>query len=445
MFSLCDRYLGGVIAVGLGLGTVCNHRAEAAALNVCIDTANPTASMDLRVARAAASTQGYEVNEVDFVGYGKGDDGFPTSRFARMAAADCDLIMGFPVDVSNPNLPDAVESTSPYASTGFVLVRRANSKDTALDRLPQGSEVGIAQLDTYAGLLYKMHANIVMHVYEKDSSMLADLTARRITAGVAWQPTIESYAVTHPKTAAAIRMTALPEKHMLWNLVALYAPRAQEAANAINKGLYELQSHAALKALITPYQPAAAVEVRDAAAQWPAGGLRSAFAWSSDSGGLMRVADTSSPAASGPATSGATPPGAATVAAGAPASKAAARSHGKVPALYTEDQAAKGELAYYQNCSMCHGPALDGQEGGYSGPALKGADFADPSYDFHVSDIFNFVAKQMPAATPGSLPHDVDVQIMAFILKKNGYPSGSKELVYEEAEKSMVPIRYHGK
>ena len=49
------------------------------------------------------------------------------------------------------------------------------------------------------------------------------------------------------------------------------------------------------------------------------------------------------------------------------------------------------------------------------------------------------------AATPGSLPHEVDVQIMAFILKKNGYPAGDRELIYEEAEKSRVPIRYHGK
>jgi hypothetical protein len=40
---------------------------------------------------------------------------------------------------------------------------------------------------------------------------------------------------------------------------------------------------------------------------------------------------------------------------------------------------------------------------GYPRPALKGADFADPSYDFHVKDIFNFVAKLMPTATPGSL------------------------------------------
>ncbi len=87
---------------------------------------------------------------------------------------------------------------------------------------------------------------------------------------------------------------------------------------------------------------------------------------------------------------------------------------------------------------------MDGQPAGYSGPALKGKDFADPSYNFHVSDIFNFVSKQMPAATPGSLSHEEYEQIMAFILQQNGYPAGPKALVYAEAEKSSVPIRYHG-
>jgi mono/diheme cytochrome c family protein len=101
----------------------------------------------------------------------------------------------------------------------------------------------------------------------------------------------------------------------------------------------------------------------------------------------------------------------------------------KAPALYTEDQATSGALAYYQNCAMCHGPAL------------KGPEFADPSYHFHVSDIFNFAAKLMPAATPGSLTHNQDVLIMA----QNGYPAGSKELVYEDAEKSTVPPKYYGK
>ncbi len=417
MYLLCDGRLRGLMAAGLVLGAVCMHRAEGKALTVCIDTANPTAAMDLSVASAVAGRQGYEVDEVEFEGRGKGDDGFPPSRFAKMAAADCELIMGFPVDVSNPNLPDNVQATSPYASTGFVLVRRANSKELALGDLPKGSEVGIAQLDTYAGLLYGLHTNIVMHVYDQDSAMLADLAAKRIVAGVAWQPTIESYESAHPK-AARVRMSVLPEKHMLWDLVALYAPRSHEAANAFNKGLYELQSHAELQPLITPYSGAAAVVAQRASSRLPAAHFISAVAWSGDAGRLIPVADRSAPAG---------------------------KRGGKVPALYTEDQATKGELAYYQNCSMCHGPNLDGQQGGYSGPALKGADFADPSYDFHVSDIFNFVAKQMPAATPGSLSHEVDVQIMAFLLKQNGYPAGSKELVYEEAEKSKVPIRYHGK
>ena len=51
----------------------------------------------------------------------------------------------------------------------------------------------------------------------------------------------------------------------------------------------------------------------------------------------------------------------------------------------------------------------------------------------------------MPPGTPGSLTHDQDVLIMAYILQQNGYPPGSQELTYEGAEKSRVPLRYYGK
>jgi len=418
----CNRMRSALMA-SMVLGAVVSHRAEATdVLNVCIDQANPTAATDLRVAMAVAKTQELELHQVPFMGIGKGDDGFPPSRFAKMAETDCELIMGFPVDVTNPHLPANVHATQAYASTGFVLVRRGGSKAMALSDFPKGSEVGIAQLDTYAGLLYGLHPNIAMHVYAQEEDMLADLAAKRIAVGVAWQPTIEAYEASHPKFKT-LDLEALPEKHMVWNLVALYAPRAQVAADHFNQGLQALQSTAALRPLVAPYQQAAPVKAQPTSARWAEPHLQPAVAWRDADGfgngdRLMMVSDTAKP----------TP-----------------RNSAKAPALYTEDQATKGELAYYQNCSMCHGPKLDGQEGGYSGPALVGKDFADPSYDFHVSDIFNFVAKQMPAATPGSLPHDVDVQIMAFILKKNGYPAGAKELVYEEAEKSRVPIRYHGK
>jgi polar amino acid transport system substrate-binding protein len=400
------------------LGAVLAHCAEASAvLNVCIDQASPTRALDVRVVRAVAKTQGYSVKVVLFTGYGKGGDGFPLSRFAKMARSECELIMGFPVDVSNPNLPPDTGSTSAYARTGFVLVRRGNSKTMSLDELPKGSEVGITQLDTYAALLFGTHRNIVTHVYPKDSLMLADLEAKRIAAALAWQPSIEFYETGHPNHAS-LSIRVLPDKHMQWDLVALYMPQSQSAATVFEKGLDELQSRGQLEPMIKPYEHATMAGAAPTSVRWPAARLQSAVAWDVDAGRLITVADNK---------------------------EKTGRTHRKVPALYTADQATQGLIAYGQNCAMCHGPLLDGQFGGYPGPALKGAEFADPSYDFHVSDIFNFVAKLMPPGTPGSLTHDQDVLIMAFLLQQNGYPPGSNELTYEAAEKSRVALRYYGK
>jgi polar amino acid transport system substrate-binding protein len=418
MYSPSNKAAHRTLIAALVLGAVLTHRAGAASeLNVCVDQANPTSAMDLRVVRAAAKTQGFSVNLVSFEGFGKGGDGMPPGRFAKMAQADCQLIMGFPVDVGHPHLPPNVKATSAYASTGFVLIRRGGAASMSLSELPQGSSVGIAQLDTYAGLLFGTHPNIVMHVYPKDSLMLADLQAKHIAAGMAWQPSIERY-VNRNRDGAALRVAVMPGEHMLWNLVALYGPQSKDAANLFDRGLYELHSKGQLQRLIEPYGQAAGAGVEPSSASWGGAHAQYAVAWDTQDGRLIKVADSGAKTKS---------------------------KHVKAAALYTADQATKGALAYYKNCAMCHAPLLDGQSAGYSGPALKGAEFADPSYNFHLSDIFNFVAKLMPAATPGSLTHEQDVEIMAFVLQQNGYPAGSKELVYEEAEKSKVPIRYYGK
>jgi polar amino acid transport system substrate-binding protein len=415
MSSHCDSAARNIRLAALIIGAMLANPAGASAvLKVCVDQANPTSAMDARLARAAAKTQGYSVTLVSFVGYGKGGDGFPLGRFAKMAESECQLIMGFPVDVSDPNLPPNVKATSAYAATGFMLVRRGASGMMSLSELPEGSEVGIAQLDTYAGLLFGTHPNIVMHVYPNDSLMLADLEAKHLAAALVWQPSLLYYEKGQ-RSRPSLEVRILPGKHMLWSLVALYLPQSQDAANLFNKGLYLLKSRGELERLIKPYLSAGS---ELASSVSPVLRLQYAVANNANAGRLIRVANTSG--SSNSKRSGA-------------------------PALYTEDQAARGAITYYQNCAMCHGPALDGQFGGYPGPALKGPEFADPSYDFHVSDIFNFVAKLMPSATPGSLSHDQDVLIMAFILQQNGYPAGSKELVYEDAEKSKVPLKYYGK
>lgn len=50
----------------------------------------------------------------------------------------------------------------------------------------------------------------------------------------------------------------------------------------------------------------------------------------------------------------------------------------------------------------------------------------------------------MPATGPGSLPHDDYVEIMAFLLQRNGYPAGSEVLTFDEAKQSKVKLVYRG-
>lgn len=113
------------------------------------------------------------------------------------------------------------------------------------------------------------------------------------------------------------------------------------------------------------------------------------------------------------------------------------------PLLYAEKQASAGAVAYSQHCAKCHGPLLDGQAGGYSAPALRGPQFAAPESDVDVKDIFLTVARRMPSIAPRSLPPETYVNIMAFILRENGYPSGPTELTYELASLSEAPMRFY--
>ena len=110
------------------------------------------------------------------------------------------------------------------------------------------------------------------------------------------------------------------------------------------------------------------------------------------------------------------------------------------PALYTERQSVKGGRSYRQHCARCHGQHLDGQLEGGIAPALRGAAFAGPGDSLRVSEIFRVIAKRMPASSPGSLQPATYVEIMAYILQKNGYPPGRRELTYGSAETSQIPF-----
>ena len=106
------------------------------------------------------------------------------------------------------------------------------------------------------------------------------------------------------------------------------------------------------------------------------------------------------------------------------------------PALYTATQATAGEGAYLAACAACHGVRLEGG----AGPPLSGERFRTRTRQAHlrVGDVFSAVAKQMPLNQPASLPHERYVAIMAYLLKENGYPSGTAALAYDGALRSKV-------
>ena len=92
--------------------------------------------------------------------------------------------------------------------------------------------------------------------------------------------------------------------------------------------------------------------------------------------------------------------------------------------VYTDAQAERGHTLYMQNCSRCHGANLWGT---YEIPPLVGR-FMPYWSGSKLAALFDYVSAAMPLDHPGALRAHANADIVAFILKTNDIPSGSKEL-----------------
>jgi cytochrome c len=128
--------------------------------------------------------------------------------------------------------------------------------------------------------------------------------------------------------------------------------------------------------------------------------------------------------------------GSAAAAQSSAASSAASPTEGSSTgaALYSDAQAQKGIDVYETQCGMCHGANMEGAQG----PTLLGQTLA--SHYATVGDLMQFIVQNMPMSDPGSLSHDDYVDILAFILQKNGWPSGDRLLAFADASASKVSL-----
>jgi len=94
--------------------------------------------------------------------------------------------------------------------------------------------------------------------------------------------------------------------------------------------------------------------------------------------------------------------------------------------VFTEMQAQRGETAYQSNCAACHGRTL--QATNPDAPNLTGPSFGISWNGKPVADLFTLMRTSMPLGAPGSLSDPEYLDIVAYILKFNGYPAGDREL-----------------
>jgi mono/diheme cytochrome c family protein len=93
--------------------------------------------------------------------------------------------------------------------------------------------------------------------------------------------------------------------------------------------------------------------------------------------------------------------------------------------VFTAEQATRGKTALLQNgCNGCHGPELAGDRG----PSLKGERFITAWENGSLSRLFIKLRDTMPPLNAEQVSPNTKIDIIAYLLQVNGFPSGSAEL-----------------
>ena len=126
--------------------------------------------------------------------------------------------------------------------------------------------------------------------------------------------------------------------------------------------------------------------------------------------------------------------------------------------VYTTQQAKRGEPLYRRYCANCHGPELQGRTdfpppppdpppnivmvGRFKpgSPPLKGATFISKWTDLSLASFFERNRISMPQNAPGSLSRQQNADILAYLLKENGFKPGIEELPTDNATLDTIRI-----
>lgn len=109
---------------------------------------------------------------------------------------------------------------------------------------------------------------------------------------------------------------------------------------------------------------------------------------------------------------------------------AAAQAEKSVKAgVYTAPQAERGQTLFRSKCASCHAPNRFTDDLFYTSFAGK------PLWE-----MFDVISDTMPEDNPGSLKKEEYADVIAYLLKLNGFPTGNTELPTSKGELSAIKM-----
>jgi cytochrome c5 len=108
--------------------------------------------------------------------------------------------------------------------------------------------------------------------------------------------------------------------------------------------------------------------------------------------------------------------------------------------VYTAAQAERGKTSFNSSCLRCHGDKLQGN----TAPALSGERFFTTWGSEPIASLFAKIRDTMPPNFGTSIDDQTKLDIVAYILQTNGYPSGAAELMQNGSDLATAQILKKG-
>jgi len=109
--------------------------------------------------------------------------------------------------------------------------------------------------------------------------------------------------------------------------------------------------------------------------------------------------------------------------------------------VYTAAQAERGKENFDKSCSNCHNADLNGS---VRAPSLRGDRFLKNWGNGSANVLFIKLRDSMPATYPDTVPDATKIDILAYLLQVNGFPSGKEELKLDSKELDDIQIVQKG-